>query len=290
MKTKYNELFIGLSVTVVLFIIIGGIMWLERSNFLEHGLNLNLVVENAKGVQVSDYILYKGLNVGTVQSTELSKKGIVVKLKITKVDTIPIDSKFEIKEINVLGEKGVEITPGYSRTYLKNGAFVYGTSSGGITALLDSGKILTNHLNKIFTNIDSLSNKRTARKVRTTLIKLDESVGLMHRLLKENLGDIHQTIQNIKKISTDNQAPIDSLINRLSRQSVNLSYTIENTKKLTDNLNSLLSKVNKGQGTIGKLITDDSLYNNLNFTLIHLDSLIQAIRKNPTRFFKIKIL
>ncbi|HED05076.1 MAG TPA: MCE family protein, partial [Ignavibacteria bacterium] len=196
MKTKYNELFIGLSVTIVLFIVIGGIMWLERSNFLEHGLNLNLVVENAKGIQVSDYIFYKGLDVGTVQSAKLSPKGIVVKLKITKVDTIPIDSKFEIKEMNLLGEKGVEITPGYSKSYLKNDAFVYGTSSGGITALLDSGKILTHHLDKIFTNIDSLSNKKIARKVRATLIKLDESVGLMHRLLKENLGDIHQTIQN----------------------------------------------------------------------------------------------
>jgi len=157
MNIRYNEFVIGVAVTLAIFIVIAGIMWLERSNFLEKGIVLNLVVDNAEGISVGDEVRYKGLVVGSVHSASIDRESIVLGLKIKAGVQIPGDSRFVIKEVSLLGEKAVEIIPGQSSQFLQNGAVIHGQTTHGLLDVLGKSKPITQRLTRILSHVDSLT-------------------------------------------------------------------------------------------------------------------------------------
>ncbi len=94
---------------------------------------------------------------------------------------------------------------------------------------------------------------------------------------------------NIEEISAKNKKPFHTLLDTLSRNAGNISKTLHDLRYVSARLDSILAGVNKGHGTLGKLVQNDSLYNNMDHTIAHLDSLILDIKKNPKRYFEVKV-
>ncbi len=289
MNIRYNEFVIGVAVTLAIFIVIAGIMWLERSNFLEKGIVLNLVVDNAEGISVGDEVRYKGLVVGSVHSASIDREGIVLGLKIKAGVQIPRDSRFVIKEVSLLGEKAVEIIPGQSSQFLQNGAVIHGQTTHGLLDVLGKSKPITQRLTRILSHVDSLTDPHASVNVHTMLAQLTEAIVQINTVLAQNSRDIQQTIQNLNAITTTSKGPVDSILHNLSRKSNQLAQTIDRANRVSAKLDSMLTRIQSGNGTAGKLFRDDSLYKNLNTAIIHLDSLIQDIHKNPEKFLKIEV-
>ncbi len=289
MKRKYNEFYIGLIVTVTIFVVIGMIVLLESNNFLQGGFTINLIVQDAKGIKTGGNVMYKGLEVGSIEETKLNDKGVLLKLNITKIDSIPKDSKFTISATSIIGNQSIEITPGKSKIYFANGAFVKGQSSSGFSDIIQNGSKITENINKVVKNIDTITNNKTKEEIRSALNKINQSVNLIHSSLQNNLDDIRATIKNLKQITSNNKTPIDSMINRLSEHSKNLSDAMDNTQKITDDIGTLIAEVKNGKGTIGKFLKDDEVYDNLNTAIKHLDDLINDIKANPGKYVSISI-
>lgn len=285
MKRKYNEFYIGLAVIITIAVVIATILFLEKNNFLQSGMALNLVVTDAQGINSGADVLYRGLKVGSVDEADITKKGILLRLKISLIDSIPVDSRFEIGSSNILGSKSVEITPGHSNTYLKNGAFVEGEPTTGFTDVIQEVDNVTENANQLIKNVNTL----TKDQVRSALIGINKSIKLIQQSLQNNLKEIHTTIENIKEVTTHNKAPIDSIVYRLSENSKKITIVMENIEKITGNLNEITSGINNGKGTAGKLLTNDELYNKINNTVTSLDSLINDIKNHPERYFHISI-
>lgn len=289
MRRKYNEFYIGVAVSLTIIMIVASILYLEKSDFIQQGIEVNLVVQNAGGIRKGGDVLFEGVNVGSVRSMQLTSGGVLLRLRITKVDSIPDDSRFAVAATSLLGSKSVEITPGKSTTYLKNGAYVHGATSTGLSELLRSGNKITDNIGEVARNVSALTDRETRLKVRSALSNIDQSVGLIHNSLKGNLDDIHEAIASLKGISTDNRAPIDSIVNRLAQHSKELGVAIKNTETITQNLRQIIQRLNEGRGTAGKILTDDELYNRLDSTLTSLNSLIKDIRDHPGRYIHISV-
>jgi len=287
MKNKHNEFVIGLSVMIATLIVILGILWLGKSNFLVKGLHLKMVVQNANGLSVGDEVFFRGLNVGTVQAAAITKDGIVINLKIEKAPPLPVDSRFVIKEVSLLGEKAVEIMPGRSDKYLKIGDTVKGESAAGLSAIMNNGKTLKKRITQILMNIDSLSGPHTLIALQTLINELYQTTENLNALIQ---GDLKATLANLNEMSAQNKQPLRIVMDSLSHRAADISGTILHSRQFFAWLDSLADKVDRGKGTLGKVVKDDTLYNNLNHTIIHLDSLILDIKKNPKRYFRIKVL
>lgn len=289
MRRKYNELYIGTAVSVTIVMIVAVILFLEKVNLIQRGIELNLVVQNAGGIRNGGSVLYEGVEVGSVKSIDFISGGVLLKLDITKIDSIPDDSKFMVASTSLLGARSVEIIPGESKTYLKNGAYVKGASSTGLSDILRSGNKITGSIGEVTKNIGALTDRETRMRVTSALTNIDESVALIHRSLKGNLDDIHEAIENLNKISTDNRAPIDSIVNRLSEHSKKLDVAIDNTEKITANLNRILQRLNKGEGTAGKLLTDTELYDEIDSAVVNLNRLVKDINEHPGKYIHLSI-
>lgn len=287
MKTKHNEFTIGLTVTIATLIVVLGILWLGKSNFLVKGLHLKMQVENANGLTVGDEVLYRGLVVGTVQSTDVTDHGICIALKIEKPSRLPKDSRFIIKETSLLGEKAVEIYPGTSSQYFSFGDTVQGEIAGSISSLTANSGALRQKIDQILSNVDSLSGRQTIADIHLLIADLHRSVKNLNTLIN---GDLRNILSNLNQISTQNKEPLNKLIGTLSSKSEDLAKTIHQSKSASAKLDSTLNALRKGKGSLGQLMTNDSLYHNLNRTILSMDSLLQDIKKNPKRYFQIKVL
>lgn len=287
MKLRQNEFIIGLSVTIATLIVIFSILWLGKSNFLVKGIHLNMLVENAAGAGVGDEVLYRGLPVGTVQDARIVPEGILLKLKIEKIKTIPRDSRFIIKSISLLGEMAVEIVPGTSSQYLAFGDTVRGVAAGSLLDMVGSSKNYQEQLRQIFRNLDSLFSDQTSRNLNQLLRAWQRTAANLNRLLQ---GDLQETLANAREISSQNKQAIHTLLDSLASNTRELSQGLKNFNRASVELNRTLSHLNQGKGTLGKLMVEDSLYLNLNRSIQHLDSLILDIKKHPERYFKVKVL
>ncbi len=289
MKRKYNEFYIGLAVSLTILFVIASILYLEKNNFLQKGMTVNLIVRNAKGVRKGGDVLYRGLEAGSVQETKFVSGGVLLKLKITGTDSIPSDSRFKISTNSIIGSPAIEIIPGNSKSIIKNNAFIKVPPGTGFSDIFQQVNNITGNLNRMVKNINTLTDKETRIKVKNALGEIDKSVRLIHSSLQNNLGDINDIIENMKQITAENKAPIDSIINRLSDHSKQITGAMDNIEKITYNLNKILSGLKRGKGTAGKLLTNDELYDKINSTVTNLNSLIDDIKKHPGKYLHISI-
>lgn len=289
MKRKYNEFYIGLAVIITILAVIATILFLEKNNFLQKGFTLNLVVQNAQGIKPGGDVLYRGLEIGSVEETKLISNGVLLKLKITKTDSIPEDSKFKVTTTNLIGSPSIEIIPGKSKSILKDGEYLKGESGKSYSDIIQAVNKITDNINRMIKNVDTLTSKETIGQLQDAINKIDESVGLIHRSLRTNLSDIHSTIENMKEITSVNKAPIDSIIYRLSLHSKQIAVTMDNIEKITKNLNDIVTSLNEGKGTAGKLLTNDEISIKINDTITNLNNLIEDIKNNPAKYVHISI-
>jgi phospholipid/cholesterol/gamma-HCH transport system substrate-binding protein len=289
MKNNQREFYIGLSVILTIIMVIAVIFFLEKTNFLQGGITVNLTVPNASGIKSGGEVYYRGLDVGAVQETKIVKTGIMLKLKITRLDSLPADSRFIISNSSLIGGKVVEIIPGKSDRYIKDGADITGESEAGFSDVIQNVDNVAENIKKVVNNVDTLTDKETRTRIRGAIDEIDKSVRLIHNSLKNNLDDIHTTIKNMKEITTQNKAPIDSIISNLSRNSERINTAVINLEKTTEDLKDIVAGVNMGKGTAGKLLKDDTLYRKINSTLNSLNSLIKDIKENPDRYIHISV-
>ena len=285
MKTKYNEMFIGISVTVAILIVISAIMWLQRSSIFEKGLSLKVLVQDAQGVSVGDEVRYKGLAIGSVKGAKITPEGVLIHVKIKKGIPVPVDSKFSVRVVNLLGETAVIIEPGQAKELLHAGQTVPGSSESGLEGLTERGGKLLDRLERLLAGISEFADSQLNRDLHETVREFRAMTAEWHRFSREQRSSLSRSIANIMEITEKSKAPVDSLSAALSGQGETLRRLAASARKL----DALLSRMDAGKGTMGRLIAEDSLYVNANRTLADLDSLLRMIRRNPKRFFQVKI-
>jgi len=289
MKQKTNELMIGLFVTIATLTVILGILWLGRSNFFVKGLQITLVASDAQGLNIGDELFFRGLGVGTVQSAELVNDKVQFRLKLERETRIPADSRFIIKDAGLLGGKAVFIQPGRASTYLAMGDVVSGDEGKGLSAVLDSSGEIGDKVNRILDNIGSMTGDGSPAGLPATLAALNAGVKEFNALLRQNRKNINSLVGNLNELSRESRSPIHETLTAISQKTAALSQTIENSEKVSAQLDSILAQLQQGKGSLGRLVYDESLYDNMNQSFAQLDSLLQDIRKNPGRYFEVKV-
>jgi phospholipid/cholesterol/gamma-HCH transport system substrate-binding protein len=260
-----------------------------KSNIFAKGLSLHVIVQDAKGISVGDEVLYKGLAIGSVQEAQITSQGISITINIHKKVQIPSDSRFEIKDIGLLGDKAVVITPGKARTFLKNGQTVYGKPEESLLDLAGHGKKLADNLNRFLLHLDSLSGKKNTQTITAAIEQLRILLQNSNQLLESSAPHLQGTLQNLHELTSHNKAAVDSLLQAVGSKSPEIKASLLALNSIGKRTDSLLVRLQRGKGTMGKLMQDDRLYDNLNRMILHLDSLILHIRKNPKKFFEVKV-
>lgn len=296
-----NEFKAGvLGVTAVLLVIFG-YNYLKGENLFDQSRNFYVVYDNVKGLSQSSEITINGLRVGTVSDIKfLNNSG-----KVLVTLSIDNDFKFSKKSVakiyggDFIGGKSMAIVPDYSVSEMaQTGDTLTGRVEEGLVELVNEKltplqEKMENALVKIdtmLTSINQVFDYDTRESLKSSVIHLDQALVSFRNtteeanmLVKDNKDKFSETLNNFNKTSENFVSISDTLANS------NIKESIANLSKTLDNLNSLAQDLEQGEGTMGKFLKDDQLYDNLEASTKELEELLEDMKLNPKRYVHFSI-
>ena len=278
-----TEFKVGLTVIISTLILIFGIIWGKEFQLKTNKYQMSLTFENVGGMVPGDPVMVNGVKEGKVLEIGwLDRQGLV---KIELSNNVPLyeDATFTITSFELLAGMKIEVNPGVSNTKINLSRQPFKGKYGGqmvdvgltisdlardvnsLTLRLDTTIIMINQLlgsgtlqrdlSKTMANLNDISSqmKNLPMDLNRSLTNFDEAVDDFSSVVKNNETGIHSTLQNINVITS-----------RLDTVSTSLK--------------TVMGQIENQEGTLGKMVYDPSLYNNLSKALLTIDSLAQQIK------------
>jgi len=294
---KNKELKVGLFSAITLALLYFGFNFLKGIDFFERKKIYYAVYDNIDQLAVSNPVLVNGYAVGRVSHIKILQKHnnhVLIEMEID-ADIVLTDSTKAILNSELLGGKSVLIKIGHSDKKLNPGDTLKTEVAKGMFDVLSETATpvatdLQTTLRKFNTTIESFS--KNFEKLDLILTKLQTTPDLINRTLittNNNIEGLSASFKNdAEKIGAmmDDLKPILSNFKTLSDslKHIRLNQTLMKTQQTLGHINETLARFKKGDNTMGKLMTEDSLYVNLNKLLISLNQLSNHLNSNPKHF------
>ncbi len=296
-KIFRKEVIIGICVLVALAILILGIDFLKGVNVFKPTNYYYASFENVEGLAVSSPVMLNGFKVGQVREMEYEFDNpghVLVEMSLDSRLKVPQGSK-AVLGTDILGTASIVLHLSKSATDHSVGDRLIGENS---SSLLASAGDMLPAVQQIFPKIDTLLtnlNAVVADPALTASVKRLDAISANLQTTTQRLAaataQLGPIATDVKQI-TGNTSNITSDLAQLSGQMKNLPLDslVADLQTTTANLRALSDELGKPNSTLGRLINDPSLYDNLNTTISSLDSLFVDIKKNPKRYISIKLL
>jgi phospholipid/cholesterol/gamma-HCH transport system substrate-binding protein len=312
-----KEVKAGILVVVAIALFIFGFNFIKGRNIFHPQRTFYAVYDHIDGLATSNPVVVNGFHLGQVQSTTLlpgTKAKILVTFTVNQPDfEIPTNSVAKIVSMDLLGSKAIEIVMGDALTYHAVGDTLNSDVQASLTEevnrqvapLKNKAENLISSVDSVLTIVQTLLNKeaianieRTFQSISRTISSLEQTAHRIDTVVTEERGRITSIIANIESISTnfrDNNQKLNQIITNFESISdsiakANIASTINNADRSLTQTNEILEKINRGEGSIGMLLHNDTLYKNLERASLDLDRLLKDIRLNPQRYLHFSII
>tara|TARA_B100000989_G_scaffold58845_1_gene40064 strand:- start:1326 stop:2240 length:915 start_codon:yes stop_codon:yes gene_type:complete len=280
--------------TIMLFIF--GFNYLKGSSLLDRQKTIYAVYDEVDGLLVGANVMINGLSIGNVTELDFltNSTKILVTLKVKDKLNFSSKSTASIYETGVLGGLAISIEPVFDREFIvKSGDTLKSSVRPGLTELINRQiEPLSRQLQSTITSVDSIFtgasnvlNRQTQEEIKESISVLTSAINAINNssiIIEETLtaknNQIKNTIDNFENISSN----LSDVSNELN--SAGLSNLITSLEVSVEGINSIVSKLESDNSTIGKLLNEDDIYNNLNLSLQNLSLLIDDIKSNPKKY------
>lgn len=295
-----REVKVGALVLSGIVLFIYGFNYLKGKDLFNKSDTFYTEYTNVEGLVPSTPVTINGLNVGTV--TEIGFKGdgsgkLAVKLVVNSDFKFSKNSKAELYETGLIGGKAVAIIPAFDGAEnAKNGDVLQGSVKAGLTDLVNQRltplqekiEIMMVGADSLLSNVNEVFDEQTKANLRASISSLNDIVSNF----KETSKAIDLLVAgNEEKLKTT-LTNVDNIASNLSKTTAQLAeadlkQTIATLEATIQNFKSISSKITQGEGSIGKLLNDETLYNNLEGASREMESLILDIKLHPARYRRI---
>jgi phospholipid/cholesterol/gamma-HCH transport system substrate-binding protein len=297
MGNKSAEIKVGLFVVVAVTVLVIGVIWLKGIKFNVERYRYSVLFPDIGTLEVGDPVAVSGVRKGQVEKIELYSGDVLVRFNLTSDVKLKKDAKFTIRNIGLMGERFIAVEPGHSDTSLDLSKPIKGFYDTGIPEVMGSAGELLKEVRNLVVRLDnSLGKENSSHSLENTMKNLNVASENLSQLVQRNQGKIDQTVDNINQTSSDlknfmgeNKDKFKNTLNDFSLASKKLEGITNSLEELSSSLKNLITKIDKGEGTLGQLVNDKTLYEQLKKTASNADSLIADIKKNPKRYLKFSI-
>lgn len=293
------EIKIGIVVTLSIAILIWGISYLKGNNLFSKDNYFYAEYDNVQGLTASSPVMLNGYKVGFVSHIEFSEKHpskLIVEFAVLNKYDIPKGTKAVIYSSDVMGTKAVKFEPGKSNKIQQDGdtliAEIEADMISQFMPLKDKIEELVETVDTIMTGVSHVLDTAVQADIKQTVSNLNSASGSMSHLLaseKQRLKSIFSNLDSITSMFKNNSGKLSNAMANFSNISDSLAQS--NLKKTIDNANTtlvktskIMEKINSGQGTMGALLHNDTLYHNLKNTTESLDLLLKDMKLHPKRY------
>jgi phospholipid/cholesterol/gamma-HCH transport system substrate-binding protein len=309
-----NETKVGALTSIAIVMMILGFNFLKGKSLFKTGNFLYANFAQTKGIKVSNPVMVNGYEVGSVyeiDNTDASLKTIRVGLKLNSAYNIP-DNSVAYVDASALGTSSIVIELGDSKKFISNSGEIKSIDNAGIlgdlkNAMLPVAKQITattHTLDSVLRNINSIFDTNAKNNLQSVIANMNKttasltvSAASIEQMLAQQSGSITQSMNNVnsftKNLSANNDK-INNTISNLETTTSNLSKadltgSVTSLKQSIEKLNGLLNKIDSKEGSLGLLLNDKTLYNNLTNTTRSANILLDDLKTHPKRYVNISV-
>lgn len=306
-KIFSKQVLIGIFTVAVLSLTYFGLNFLKSRRVFSDDNIIYAVFPQADGLEVSSPVLIKGFRIGTVDKVTFNIKTsqVLVKMIVDGQYDLPANSEAQISSASILGGKVIEVFLGQNDTqFLSSGDTIRSVYAPSITESLgqEYGKLkatageIVEKLNTALDGINRVLSKENTASLNATLTNLRSISDNVDGIVSDERANISKVIANLSVLSSSlkTMAPdIERGVANFALLSDSLKVQgpalIADAAGSIENLNVILAKINGNQGSVGKLLNEPELYNNLNHTIQSLTLLLEDLKANPKRYINVTI-
>lgn len=296
-----REIKTAILVISAILLFIWGYSFLKGRDLFTDYKTFYVEYDNVEGLAPSAPVTLNGLTIGKVNTIKINNKTgkLLVEMQLKSDFPISKSSAAELYAPSLVGGKQIAIIPNTADTSVaETGDYLKASNKMGLTdslamkmePLTDKIDKLLENANIMITNVNQVLDAKTKENLRSSLANLNQVMAEFkevakstNSMLAENKSKISSTMTNVEKASANFSKVSDSLAK------INLGPTVKSLEKTMANVDKMMAELESGKGTMGKLLKDETMYNNFTKTSKELELLLQDLRLNPTRYVNVSL-
>jgi len=281
-----QEVGVGAFVLVGVAVVLVGLFWLTGRSIRTSGISIDVMFESVAGLKQGDPVLVSGVKKGRVASVSLERvKSVRVRLEVSKDVSPHIDASAAVGSMDLFGAKFIDYNPGAREEMLAKGRVITGTNAPDIT---DVAQGVATRANELMENAANIVSDRLGEDIHNTLVMTQRAMSTLSDMpdgpfVKQTTRTLQATEKVMQRVDSmlgsGTGASIDSVSRNLARLTDRLSHT-------TTQLDTLLTRMNRGEGTLGKMASDSMMYRNLTDLSRALTELLTDLKEHPDKYMK----
>ncbi len=299
-----NETKVGILAAFSIALLIIGYNFLKGNAIFSSETVLYARYSHVDGLAVSKPVLINGFQIGRVDKLQLQPDGsILATLKIKGKYEIPTNSIAKLESTDLLGSKAIVMALGTGNDFAQDGDTLNANVQKGLLETVEpvqkKAEVIIAKMDSILTSVNSILNPnfqknvdKSFNSIASTLASLEATSKKVDNLVGSEGSRISSILANVEAISNNlkqNNQKISSILNNVNSitdqvAARNFKQTIDNANKAMLDLQTIVGKINEGHGTLGLLVNDTKMYENLNNASKNLDNLMIDLKANPKRY------
>lgn len=291
---RRNEVLVGVLTTVAILLFVVGTLWLARGG-LSAGYPLYSRFKWGAGLKQGQPVVLAGVTVGYVKNVKLRRDGFLdVEYRISsKKDSVPSNSTAAVVPVGIFGDQSIALTPKfpYQGSFQAGDTVPIGASPPGIADILARTDTLSQSVGDVAKSIQfQLVQSGGLADLRATIAQTSKLVAQLNVVAAEQSRGLTITLNSFRRtLNAIDSSRVDSTVRNLQETTQNLAAFTQALQQTTSKLDTLMLGLQNGQGTAGKLLRDEALYNDVRALVTRVDSLTADFKRNPKKYINLRI-
>ena len=287
MTEHANEMRVGVTLTIAVVLLVAGILWLGGFSFGESRYTFNIMFDEVAGLVAGDKVTVAGLNAGEILSLTLAPFGkVVAEVEVDDYIKIPVDSRISVASYGLIGAKVISIRPGGSDVYIQPEDVIQGQYEKGLGDVVhEMGEALAGIQTVLKSADEILTDQEGKDQIKEALVNAN-AASFDIRLAT---ADLRAMSSELRSFVSEKKEPAGEAIDAMEGAVVGFAEVTEELKTVSASLDTIVRRIEGGEGTLGKLINEDEVHDEFLAAIQEVRDLVAEIRNNPNSFVKFSL-
>jgi phospholipid/cholesterol/gamma-HCH transport system substrate-binding protein len=295
--SRRTEIQVGLTVLIALAVLILGVTWLKDFQLGRKTNVWHVTFEQSGGLGPSDEVHVNGIRMGSVLAMKLAGDHVVVDLALSNEVRPTTDSRFAIRSVGMMGEREIAVDYRPTGQLYSPKDTIRGVYEKGLAEVMADLGSTTGSVSKIAEQLNSVVSVMdksgdltgSLRNFRRTSEELQLMVAENRVALRRSLNDFAAAAHTARGLTTDREEQLKRTMDHFAEAAENMNRLSHRLDSLRASIQTVSGRVERGEGTLGKLVNDDKLYTDLNSSIQSLKALIEDVKAHPKKYLTVRI-
>ncbi len=297
MSRSRREMQVGVAVIVAVCVLIAGTLWFKNFRFAGGVARYAVDFPAVEGLQVRDRVQVRGIRMGAVDDFAMVDDHVRVNFHIDKGTPLRADARIQLTTVGIVGEMIVEIDPGQG-VEVPEGHVFQGQVAVSLPAITEAATGALADLRDLAVEMRELvADIRAENRVPVALEAAGSAAEDLGHLLQENRDGLRKVVVNLEVTTEAMRAALAGPDSNLARTASAAAHSLTRTDSLlirvertSELLHEVVARLERGEGSLGRLLADEGLYARAESTLTAANELLDDLRRNPKRYFKFNFI